>query len=105
MGAPPFPERETAMSELFDKLEKDLSTWRTKLDELRVQANLGKLELRDRHPELVEDFDAAYENAKEGLGKLGSSGVSTARTVVDGLEAGWEELRGLVDKVRRRGDK
>lgn len=90
------------MSELFDKLEKDLTSWRTRLDELRVQANLGKLELRDRHPELVEDFDEAYESAKQGLGKLGQSGVSTARTVVDGLEAGWDELRGIVDRIRGR---
>ena len=92
------------MSKTLDKMEKELGSWRTKLDELRVQANLGKKELRDRHPDLVKDFDDAYRSAKESMGKLADTGISGGRTVVDGLEAGWDELRRAVEKLRKSKD-
>lgn len=86
--------------EIAEKLEKELADWRTRLDELRVKASLGKMELRDREKKLLEDFQPAYQSAMEKLGEAKGFAESEAKAVKSGLEAGWKELRKTYDAVR-----
>jgi predicted nucleic acid-binding Zn-ribbon protein len=86
--------------EIAEKLEKELADWRTRLDALRVKASLGKMELRDREKQLLEDFQPAYEAAMSKLGEAKDFAESEAKAVKSGLEAGWKELRKTYDSVR-----
>ena len=86
--------------EIADKLEKELADWRTRMDELRVKASLGKMELRDREKKLIEDFQPAYDVAMKKLGEARDFAGSESKAVWAGLEAGWKELRKTYESVR-----
>jgi len=86
--------------EIVEKLEQELADWRTRLDELRVKASLGKMELRDRERKLLDDFQPAYDAAMQKLGEARGFAESEAKAVKAGLEAGWKELRKTYDSVR-----
>lgn len=77
----------------LDHLSGELDGWRTRLDRLRVQANLGKRELADKLNELGERLAPAHRAAKERLAEVARTGKSEARTLAASLQAGWEELR------------
>lgn len=89
--------------EIADRLEKELADWRAKLDQLRVKASLGRMELRDRERELLDEFQPAYERAMHKLGELRGAAGEEVKAVRAGLEAGWKELRATYESVRGQG--
>lgn len=90
--------------EIAEKLDAELDAWRTRLEELRVKANLGKMELRDRERALLEEFQPAYDGAMKKLGELKDSAGDEAKAVRAGLEAGWKELRKSYEAARLEKD-
>ena len=85
-------------NELLDKVNQELDRWRTRMGELRVRAKLGEMDLRDRHPEVFEEFESAFRSAGESLHSLKETGDSAFRGMIEGAEAGWEELRSSFEK-------
>jgi predicted nucleic acid-binding Zn-ribbon protein len=77
----------------LEKLRAELDDWRARLDHLRVQANLGHKEARDKLDELGEKLEPAWSKSKEAIEQVVSSGAEEARTLGKSLLAGWEELR------------
>lgn len=88
------------MTELGEKLgeqwEEELKTLRTLRDELRVQAELGKLEFRDRWSELEHrwselegKFKLIRAGAREDAGEIRTA----ARRLADELREGYENLK------------
>jgi len=73
-------------------LRAELDGWRAKLEHLRVKANLGKMELRDKLAELGEAIEPARDAAKDKLTRLGRSGAEEAKTLARSLHAGWDAL-------------
>ena len=73
-------------------MEEELEGWRSRLDHLRLKANLGKMELRDRLGELGELLEPAHQRASRILGDVAQAGTEEARTLARSLRAGWEEL-------------
>ena len=83
-----------------DRLSKELADWRAKLEGLRVKANLGKMELRDKERELADKFEPAYTQAMKKLGEWSESAGDEAKAMKAGLEAGWRELRKTYSAAR-----
>lgn len=79
--------------DLKSRLQREIDDWRTRFGELRVQASLGKMELRDKKEELERTFESARQDAKKKLDELRATGGKELDAVVKGLEAGWDELR------------
>lgn len=77
----------------LDRLRADLDEWRGKLDHLRVQANLGRKEARDRLHELDERLSPAVQKASKRLEEVVANGSDEVRTLGKSLLAGWDELR------------
>jgi hypothetical protein len=86
--------------EIVEALRKELDGWRTRLEELRVKASLGKLELRDKEREAFERFEGAYETAMRKLGEARDEADDRATALRAGVEAGWKELRATYKSVR-----
>ena len=86
--------------EISDRLEKELADWRARLEQLRVKASLGRMELRDREQKLLDEFQPAYESAMRKLGELRDAAGDEAKAVKAGLEAGWRELRKTYESAR-----
>ena len=84
------------MSDWGKRLEEELNTLRTLRDELRVQAELGKLELRDRWAELEHRFGELEgklkligESAREDAADVGDA----AKRLADEIREGYENLK------------
>jgi hypothetical protein len=81
------------MSETLERLKAELKEWRASFDHLRVQANLGRKDARDKLRELGDRLDPAWQRAKGTLDEVVKSGTTEARTLGKSLLAGWEEVR------------
>jgi hypothetical protein len=75
------------------RVQEELSHMRTRMEELRVQGTLGKMELREKLAELKEAIEPAYKFAKTTIKDLASSGVDESVKLGKSLEAAWAELR------------
>lgn len=76
----------------LQKLQEELDGMRTRLDELRVRGNLGKMELRDKLTEYRTSLEPAYLKAKAKIADLSKAGAEESKTVAKSLVAGWDEL-------------
>jgi hypothetical protein len=83
----------------LELLKRELEMMQTRMDELRVQANLGKRELRDAVDGLRSKFDSTYDQAKKTLGEAAATGARESQTVAKSLLAGWEEVRRTYKKL------
>ncbi|HPF13199.1 MAG: hypothetical protein H6830_10925 [Planctomycetes bacterium] len=73
-------------------IKEELAAMRAKMEELRVQGNLGKMELRDKLAEVKGTLDPAFQKAKGTIKDLASSGIDESVKLARSLEAGWAEL-------------
>lgn len=79
-------------SELLKRLQQEVDSWRARLDELRVQASLGRLELRDKKEELERSFEKARADASRKLSELKKTGGQEVDAVARSVEVAWEGL-------------
>jgi len=77
----------------LERLKAELDVWRGRLDHLRVQADLGRMEARDKLRELEQRMDPVLREADQLLGDVLSRATGEARTLGRSLLAGWDELR------------
>lgn len=87
--------------EIRQRLEKELADWRTRMDEVRVRAKLGSMELRDKEREAIDAFEPAYEKAMARLKEAGDAAGAEAKAARAGIEAGWRELRRVWEDARK----
>lgn len=88
-------------NEVRARLERELADWRRRLEELRLKANLGAKELRQREREAFDAFEPAYEAAMKKLGEAKEVAGVEAKAARAGLEAGWRELRRVWEETRK----
>ncbi len=93
----------------LERLRAELDEWRARLDQLRVKANLGGKEARDKLREIEKRLEPEVDKAKRRLDEAVESGASEARTIATSLRAGWDELlrtyRALSDEAERERKK
>jgi hypothetical protein len=89
----------------LDRLRAELDQWRARLDHLRVQANLGGKEARDKLRELGQRLEPAFDTAKRRLDEIAASGAGEARTLGRSLLAGWDELRRTHRELSREAER
>lgn len=85
-----------------ERLERELADWKRRLEELRVKANLGAKELRQKEREVIDAFEPAYEAAMKRLGEVKDAAGAEAKAARTGLEAGWRELRRAWEEARKQ---
>jgi len=91
--------------ETLERLRTELREWRARLDHLRVQANLGHKEARDKLHELEKHMEPAWRKSKRKLDEIVASGASEARTLGKSLLAGWDELRRTHRELSREAER
>ena len=77
----------------LQKLHDEFNEWRGRFDRLRVQANLGRKELRDKLGELQQQVEPVHQRAKQRLSDITREGVEETRVLASSVSAGWEQLR------------
>lgn len=99
------------MADLREKLESELRSMGESLSNLRLQANLGKMELKQKLEELGGKLDSRYRSSKESIETLAREGADEGSRIAKSLQAGWKELlathRELSEKAEReaKGDR
>jgi|GEM_PF-4202282 len=81
------------MSEVLDRVRRELDAMRARVDHLRVQAKLGTMELRYALDDLRDTFEPTYERARRAAQEVVETGARESRAIAEGVVAGWDELR------------
>jgi len=85
-GSPPAQEGET--TEVMESVSHTLEEWRTRIDELKVQAELAKLDVRER---AIKQVDLAQNVWLAAFSKL-SDARHDAAANADTLREGFQQL-------------
>ena len=94
------------MNDKTQETQVEYESMRARLEHLRIQANLGKMEARAKLDELGRAMEPAYRRAKSTLSELAKSGAQESVRLAKSMQAGWEELmethRELVRKSKEQ---
>ncbi len=88
-------------SKTVEGLKADLEQWRARLDRLRVQADLGKKDARDKLRAFEDRLEPAFDKAKQQIDDVASSGAAEARVIARSLRAGWKEVQKTHSELTR----
>ena len=89
------------MSDWSDKFEEEVEDLRRVRDELRVQAELGKAEAKERWEALEKQWDHIEARLKVVGREAGSSAGEIAKAAKGAGEAVGKEARSILEELKR----
>ena len=81
-----------------------LEAWKSRIDVLRVQADLGRMELRDETIDSVDAAEGAWQSARNRIEALSSEASDVGTALVEGVRSARAELRAAVELAQARID-
>ena len=87
-------ERAASKGELADALDDVVGSWRSRAEEIRVQAHVGKMDVRDRGLETVADLERASH-------RIGSLLTRVRDEVAESLTTMRHEARVALDDATK----
>ena len=79
-----------------------LEVWKARIDALRVQADLGRMELRDDTAGLLDAAEAAWSGARVRMDSLTSEATDVGTALIEGLRSARSDLRAAVGLAQAR---
>lgn len=73
-------------------MEKQLTEWGAKLDDLVTQADAVGTGAKEDYRKRIDDLKAKYQNAHSRLDEFKASGSEKLEIMESGLESAWKEL-------------
>jgi len=87
-----------------DKAERELEKWRLRLDKIQADAELLRLDARDRKDAVVADLKGRYEDARAKLRELRGATEGGAAGVKKAFEDAMEAFRASYRENVEEGD-
>lgn len=87
-------EKFTEYNRMQTALKQELLDWRIKMDMLKIQFSLGKMEVKDSWKNISQEISREAEH----LGKVVEAGAGIAGEKLDHFE---EEIKKLINKIRK----
>jgi hypothetical protein len=87
-------------ADIKQAMNKELATWRSKLDELKTKTGHARVEARAKRDKVLKSFDEAYQQATDKLSQARDKAGSETAAVTGSLQAGWNELRKTYQQLR-----
>jgi TPP-dependent trihydroxycyclohexane-1,2-dione (THcHDO) dehydratase len=84
--------------EFGERMRKEFGEWKAKLDELKVKANLAKMEARD----LVGDAETKLERFSDQLNSYVDTSAMKAESAREGVEAAWKSFKQAYREALKR---
>ena len=81
-----------------------LEAWKSRIDSLRVQADLGRMELRDESVEAVDAAEAAWHAARIRMEAASSEASDVGTALMEGLRSARAGVRAAVALAQERVD-
>ena len=91
----------TKTEELKVQLEKELAKWQTRIDEARVQANLGSKEAEDKLRPHLEKLENELADAKIKWAKLDEASENSWSDIKQGLDVSVDAMKEVFSKARK----
>lgn len=91
----------TKTEELKVQLEKELAKWQTRIDEARVQANLGSKEAEDKLRPHLEKLENELADAKIKWAKLDEASENSWSDIKQGLDVSVDAMKEAFSKARK----
>ena len=74
-------------------LEGQLDEWKTRIDQLEVQAHLGQMEARDEVEPFLELLRNRLLEARTQIDRMGGAAGDAMSSVSDGVKGAFDDLR------------
>lgn len=86
--------------DVLQRVRGEMEKWQATFDEVRLQAGLGKMELREKRDEVLRAFDGSYREARERIDEVRGEAQGEVENLRKSVEAGWAELRRTYEELR-----
>lgn len=91
----------TKMDELKTQLEAELASWQTKIDEARVQLELGGKEAEDRIRPYVKKLENEMGEAKEKWAQLEEASEHSWEDIKSGLDLSLDAMKEAFSSAKK----
>ena len=78
-------------------MRDEIDEWRGKLDDLKVRANLGKMEARDRLQAVLEDLHQRVEESEEKLHHVSEATAETWSEIGHAFKTTWHDVKTSIE--------
>ena len=85
--------------EYQQKMEAQLQTLQTKIDELKVKASLAKADAKDAYEEQIATLNAKQQEAQLKFQEIQASSESAWQDMKAGMENAWNDLQNAFNKA------
>ena len=80
-------------------LDKKLKELETRLDELKLQAHLGKADVKTEYAKQYEDLNQQKDKLRQKMDELKGSGGEAWDSLKDGLDGAYKEMKTAVERA------
>lgn len=94
-------DKQAEKSELKIRLEEELATWQTRIDEARLQMHLGARDAGDEIQSHLEDLEREFQEAKVQWGQLESASESASNDISHGLKLSFDSMKNAFAKAKQ----
>ncbi|HUU72948.1 MAG TPA: hypothetical protein VMW70_09995 [Burkholderiales bacterium] len=94
-------DKKAEESKLKTRLEEELVTWQTRIDEARLQMNLGSRDARDNIQSHLEELEREFQEAKQQWGELESASASAWNDISHGLKLSFDSMKDAFAKAKQ----
>ncbi len=93
-------EQPAAIKADSDKLQDQLYSWQTKIDEAKLQMHLGAKEVEEKLQPHVEQLEDEFAKAKDQWAKLDNASDNAWDDIQSGFSKSVESMKAAFDKAK-----
>ncbi len=94
-----MPTTGTQIDKGIAKLESQLATWRTKIDELAAKATATGREAKVESKKQIEELRAKLAVAQTKIDEMKTAGSAKLETLKQGVDRLWHDVEGTFKKL------
>ena len=97
----------TKLNEIKSKLEAELASWQTKIDEARVQLELGSKDAEDKIRPYINKLENEMDEAKDKWAQLEEASEHSWADIKSGLDLSMDAMKEAFSSAKKHfnGDK
>ena len=89
------------LNEMKAQVKKEMAKWQTKIDEARVQANLGSKEAEDKIQPYLDQLENEMYKAKEKWAELEGASENSWADIKGGLDSSVDSMKEALANAKK----
>lgn len=91
----------TKMDNIKTQLEEELAKWQTKIDEARVQANLGSKDAQDKIQPYIDKLENEMSEAKEKWAQFEEASEHSWADIKQGVDSSVDAMKEAISQAKK----